>query len=218
MTREQVLEAAVALIDAEGVEGLSMRRLASMVDRDPMRLYRHAENKAALLDAVTEFVLNDFIVPPVQDGNWEAALRVAANNFRNVALAHPHLVPLLVTRPLATPLGLRPVGTLRVLESLLDLFTTAGFAPGDVLHAYRLFVGFLQGHILNEVQELVENPDETDDLLRLGLYHLPARQFPRTRALAPYLARYDGDRELQQGLDIILGGLRANLTPTGRQE
>ena len=86
-----------------------------------------------------------------------------------VALAHPHVVPLIVTRPLATPLGLRPAGTLRPLEDILALLTRAGFSGPDALHIYRALFGFLHGHVLDELQELIENPDETDDLLRLGL-------------------------------------------------
>ena len=211
LTRERVLRTALAIVDADGVDALSMRRLANELQRDPMSLYRHAASKAALLDAVTELVLDDLVVPEVDGSDWESALRATAESFRSVALAHPRMVPLLVTRPLATPLGLRPAGTLRALEEILDLFVAAGFSPADALHAYRLFIGFLQGHALNEVQELVENPEETDDLLRLGLHHLPLRDFPRIRALATDLADYDGQLELDQGLDIILGGLRAQI-------
>jgi hypothetical protein len=57
--------------------------------------------------------------------------------------------------------------------------------PAGALHAYRLFFGFLHGHILDELQELIDNPDEIDDLLRLGLHRLPRHQFPHLRALAP---------------------------------
>ncbi len=211
LTRSQVLHTALDIIDADGVDALSMRRLAQRLERDPMSLYRHAASKAALLDGVTELVLDELVVPAVEGTDWDGALRKAAESFRSIALAHPRMVPLLVTRPLATPLGLRPPGTLRALEEILDLFVAAGFSPPDALHAYRLFIGFLQGHALNEVQELVENPEETDDLLRLGLHHLPLRDFPRIRALATDLADYDGRLELEQGLDIILGGLRSQL-------
>jgi hypothetical protein len=65
--------------------------------------------------------------------------------------------------------------------------------------------------VLNELQERVQNPDETDALLRLGLHRLPVREFPRLRSLATALASYDGARELDEGLDIILGGLRRHL-------
>src|SRR6202044_3616204 len=98
-------------------------------------------------------------------------------------------------------------GTLRPLEDILDLLTRAGFSGQDALHIYRAFFGFLNGHLLNELQELVENPDETDDLLRLGLHRLPLPEFPLLRGLAHALASYDGAPELERGLDILLAGL-----------
>jgi hypothetical protein len=128
-------------------------------------------------------------------------------------------VPLIVTRPLATPLGLRPAGTLRPLEDILALLTQAGFSGPDALHIYRALFGFLHGHILNELQELVDNPDnpdETDDLLRLGLHRLPIGEFPLLRSLAAVLAAYDGAAELERGLDILLTGLTTTMTPAGQ--
>jgi hypothetical protein len=142
---------------------------------------------------------------------WSDVLRATAHRFRGIALRHPHVVPLLVTRPLATPLGLRPLGTLRPLEALLEVLTVAGFEPRGALHAYRLYMGFLQGHVLTELQERVHNPDETDALLRLGLYALPPREFPRLRSLATELAEFDGAQELDEGLDVVLDGLRRQL-------
>ncbi len=212
ITRDVVLAAALELIDRDGVDGLSMRRLARVLGRDPMILYRHAPNKAALLDGVAETVLAQLKVDPA-DPDWAAQLRAVARGYRALALAHPKVVPLLVTRPLATPLGLRPPGTLRPLEDILALLTRAGFSGTDALHIYRALFGFLHGHVLDELQELIENPDETDDLLRLGLHRLPIREFPLLRSLAPALASYDGAAELERGLDILLTGLTDSLTP-----
>jgi AcrR family transcriptional regulator len=212
VTRDVILAAALEIIDADGAGGLSMRRLARALDRDPMILYRHAPNKAALLDGVAETVLAQLKVDSA-DPDWAAQLRAVARDYRALALAHPHVVPLLVTRPLATPLGLRPRGTLRPLEDILTLLTRAGYSGPDALHIYRALFGFLHGHVLNELQELVEKPEETDDLLRLGLHRLPISEFPLLRSLAPALACYDGAAELESGLDILLTGLTTTLTP-----
>ena len=212
ITREVVLAAALDIVDRDGADALSMRRLAHALDRDPMILYRHAANKAAVLDGVAESVLAQLKVDPT-DPDWQAQLRAVARSYRGLALAHPRVVPLLVTRPLATPLALRPRGTLRPLEDILTLLTRAGFSGPQALHIYRALFGFLHGHVLNELQELVDNPDETDDLLRLGLHRLPLAEFPLLRSLAPVLAVYDGAAELERGLDILLTGLAAELTP-----
>ncbi|WP_405485781.1 TetR/AcrR family transcriptional regulator C-terminal domain-containing protein [Nocardia sp. NBC_00511] len=215
ITRAVVLDAALELIDRDGVDGLSMRRLAEVVGRDPMVIYRHVANKAAVLDGVAEIVFAQLSVD-VTDTDWRGQLRSIARDFRHLAWAHPRVVSLLVTRPLATPLGLRAPAVVRPLEDILELLTRAGFSGADALHVYRALFGFLYGHVLNEQQELVERPEETDEVLRLGLYRLPLDEFPRVRELAPVLAGYDGAAELERGLDILLTGLTATLTDPGR--
>lgn len=210
LSRDLVLTAALALVDAEGLDALTMRRLGQELGRDPMSLYRYAANRAALLDGVTELVLKELSIFPDRP-DWQAQLRQIAHDLRLLALRHPNVVPLLVTRPLSTPLGLRPLGTLRPLEQILSLLIDAGFAPADALHIYRAYYGFLYGHILNELQEFIVDPDENEALLRLGLHRLPAKEFPRLRALGPVLADYDGAAELDQGISILLAGLAAPL-------
>lgn len=84
----------------------------------------------------------------------------------------------------------------------------------DALHIYRVLFAYLHGHILDELQEIVERPEESDHVLRLGLHRLPITEFPRLRELAPVLASYDGAAELDRGLDLILSGLIATF---GRQ-
>ncbi|GGL10557.1 TetR/AcrR family transcriptional regulator C-terminal domain-containing protein [Nocardia jinanensis] len=210
VTRAAVLSAALAIVDRDGVDGLSMRRLAEAVGRDPMVIYRHVPNKAAVLDGVAEVVFAELSVDPTAS-DWVAEVRRVAREFRRVASAHPRVVPLLVTRPLATPLGQRPPAVVRPLEDMLVLLTRVGYTVVDALHIYRALFGFLYGHVLNELQEIVERPEETDDLLRLGLYRLPIGEFPLVRGLAPVLAAYDGAVELERGLDILLAGLAATL-------
>ncbi len=212
VSRSVILQSALRIVDRDGVDGLSLRRLSDEVGRDPTVIYRHVPNKAALLDGVAEIVLGQLRVD-IADPDWARQLRAVAHDFRRLALAHPNVVPLLVTRPLATPLGQRPIGMLRPLEDVLTLLTSAGFSGADALHIYRVLFGYLHGHILTEIQEVIERPDETDDVLRLGLHRLPVSQFPHVRALASDLANYRGAAELDRGLDILLFGLTATLTP-----
>lgn len=215
ITRAAVLASALDIIDRDGVDALSMRRLGEAVGRDPMALYRHVPNKAAVLDGVVELVFERLSLDTTLK-DWAAALRNLGHDFRDLARAHPNVVPLLITRPLATPLGMRPPGILRHLEDVLALLTGAGFTGGDALHVYRALFGFLYGHVLTELQEIVERPEETDHVLRLGLYRLPIGEFPHVRDLAPTWASYDGLAELDRGLDILLSGLATRLgSPNG---
>lgn len=210
LDRERVVRTALAVVDAEGLDALTMRRLGAELGCDPMAVYRHTPNRDAVLDGIAELVVEQ-LATPAGSGDWQQDLRASAHAFRALALAHPHVAPLVITRPLSTPIGLRPLGTLRPLERTLALLEDAGFAPEDALHVYRAVTSFVAGHVLTELQELVVDPEETDELLRLGLYRLPPGEFPRTRALAGALAHYDGGTELDQGLDVLLSGLRAQL-------
>jgi AcrR family transcriptional regulator len=211
ITRSLILRTALRIIDRDGVDALSMRRLSDAVERDTTVLYRHVASKAAVLDGVAEIVLSQLSVDTA-DRDWVSQLRVVAHSFRALALEHPNVVPLLITRPLATPLGQRSPGTLRPLEDVLTLLSSAGFSGDDALHIYRVLFAYLHGHVLDELQEIVERPEETDHVLQLGLHRLSINDFPQLRALAPALASYDGAAELDRGLDLLLTGLTAALT------
>jgi len=212
MSTGRIMAAALQIVDTEGSQALTMRRLGQALDRKVMTLYRYVPSKDALLDGVVARVLTDLAINPAA-ADWRQELRDLAASFRSLALAHPNAVPLPVTRPLASPLGQRPPATLRPLEDFLELLIRAGFSPANALRAYRLFFGFLHGHVLDELQDLIDNPDETDDLLRLGLYRLRPREFPRIRSLALELASYDGAAHLQQGVELMITGLQSHFQP-----
>lgn len=199
----------MGILDEEGPDALTMRRLGQRLDRNPMVLYRHVASRAELLDAVVETVFALLTIP--EDGFWQDRLRETGHRFRRIAVDHPNVVPLLATRPLATPLGRRPLGTIRPLEQILELLQNAGFAPADALYAYRAYFGLLLGHVLTELQEVVVAPEETDAVLRLGLHRLPLAEFPNVRALAETLAVYDGENELDRTLTLLLTGLGEQL-------
>ncbi|MDO3635983.1 TetR/AcrR family transcriptional regulator C-terminal domain-containing protein [Mycolicibacterium arseniciresistens] len=214
ISRDLILHTALAILDRDGESGLSMRRLSEALNRDPAVLYRHVPNKGAVLDGVAEILLSQLTVDR-GDPDWIRQLRCVAHEYRRLAMAHPNAATLLVTRPLATPLGQRSPGMLRPLEDVLALLTSAGFTGTDALHVYRVLFGYLHGHILDELQEIVERPEETDHVLRLGLHRFPVNEFPNLREMAPVLSAYDGASELDRGLDLILSGLTATLVTTG---
>ena len=212
LTRQRVLVAALAMIDDDGVDALSMRRLGRALGRDPMRLYRFAESKEELLDGVVELVLQELEVPVGQPAEWEQACGRPRAAYRHLALAHPNVVPLLVTRPLATPLALRPLGTLRPLEALLELLVCAGFSPRGALHAYRLLHGVPAGARAERAAGAGARP---------GRDRRPARGWGCTGCLcasSPGCARSRATsrpttaaRSSEEGLDVVLGGLRRTL-------
>src|ERR1700679_3552698 len=211
ITRSLILQTALEIVDRDGEDGLSMRRLSEAVNRDTTVLYRHLPNKAAVLDGVAELVLTELSVDTT-DPDWSAQRRTVAHNFRRLPLAHPNVRPFLGPPPPAPPPGQRPPRTLRALEDVLSLLIPAGFPGEDALPIYRVLFAYLHGHVIDELQEIVERPEETDHVLRLGLHRLSITEFPHIRSLAAVLASYDGAAELDRGLDLLFTGLAETLT------
>ena len=88
LSRSVILQAALAIVDRDGVDGLSMRRLSNALGRDPVMLYRHVANKAAVLDGVAEIVLAQLSVN-IADPDWAAQLRTVAHRFRAIGHCAP---------------------------------------------------------------------------------------------------------------------------------
>lgn len=208
LTRERLLEAALALVDAEGLDAVTMRRLGAELGVRPMALYRYVPDRDALLDGMVAAVLAEMQVDPTGYDDWTVALRAAAEEFRRVARLHPNIVPLLINRPLAVPLAQRSTESLTQVEQLLHVFERAGFDPASAWIAYQTYTAYLVGSLLVQFREVVEeDPDEPDLLVKLGLHRLPAPQFPRLRRDVPVLARLDQNHAFERGLDLVLDGL-----------
>ncbi|GAA4612999.1 TetR/AcrR family transcriptional regulator C-terminal domain-containing protein [Saccharopolyspora hordei] len=144
LTRQDVLAAALRLVDREGLAVLSMRRLGAELGVEAMTLYHYVANKEALLDGVVEQLLAEAGPPQTGGDSWQDALRTYAHALRETLLAHPNAVPLIVSRPAVTSRNLAVMeGVLEVLRASgfslevgLDvLFSLAGFVVGDVVTA-----------------------------------------------------------------------------------
>ncbi|WP_051969407.1 TetR/AcrR family transcriptional regulator [Kitasatospora azatica] len=206
LTRPKVLAAAIELADRQGLAALTMRRLATELGVEPMALYRYASGKDALLDGMVEAFYGEVLdqLGPVRAGDWRREVHRIAQVFCTVAAAHPAVFPLVVTRPLAIPISRRPAPMLHLNERMLDLLSQGGYDDHTTLRLYRSLVGWVLGYLLVEKRPVVDNPDEPDPLLRLGLHRLPVIEYPHLRELAPLLGDYDAPSELAGGLDLLL--------------
>ncbi|WP_030243984.1 TetR/AcrR family transcriptional regulator [Streptomyces sp. NRRL S-350] len=214
LSRPLVLGAAVALVDREGLAALTMRRLAAELGVESMALYRYTPGKEALLDGLIEAYfteINDWLRTNAASGSpepgWRLELRRIARAFAVAAHAHPEILPLVATRPLSVPMARRPVPVLRLTEHILAVLGRAGFDDATALTVYRTFVAWNLGCLLVDKRQVVDNPEEPDPVLRLGLHRLPAAEYPRLRALVPRLAEFDDEREMLAGLDSLLDGM-----------
>lgn len=211
LSRERVLAAALEVVDREGLSALSMRRLGAELGVEAMALYRYAPSKDALLDGLVEALYSEIgevlAADAEQRGGPRAELRGTAVATYRVALAHPHVVPLLATRILSVPLARRPHAVLREHERVLALLAGAGVPEPAAPTAYRALMSWLLGYLFVDLQAMTDNPEETDPGFRLGLHRIPAQDFPQLRRLAPALAERGGDAELTTGIDALLDRL-----------
>ncbi|MFD5098580.1 TetR/AcrR family transcriptional regulator [Streptomyces albidochromogenes] len=214
LRRERVLAVALDVVDRDGLSGLTMRKLGAELGVEATALYRYAPSKDALLDGVVEEFYRELdhdltsgprpTPSPAQD--WRAELHRIALAAYDVALRHPHVVPLMCARLLATPLARRPPPILRSDEHVLALLHDAGLDDPSAVRIHRAFTAWLLGYLLVELRAMDDDPDETDPAFRLGLHRIPEREFPRLRATAITLADRGGPVELEAGLDALLRG------------
>ena len=144
LSREGIVEAAIELIDAEGIEALSMRALGRACGVEAMSLYRYVANKDELLDAVQEGIVAQMQLPPrgaKARKKCLAYVEAAARELRRVLAEHPRAIPLFV-RPAAT------AGALTALEQVWRALTDAGFDDADALRALQALLAFVVGQAL----------------------------------------------------------------------
>src|SRR5215208_484986 len=196
LNRRRILEAAVRLVDREGLEALSMRKLGSELGVEAMSLYNHVPNKGALLDGMVEVLLGELEVPPEDEG-WERRLREAYQAFRRLAHDHPNVFPLLVVRPPDT------VDGIWLVEEFLKTLREAGFDPQTALYAFRALSSYASGYAIAEIRGFAMEP--------AGAGTLSEDDFPHIHELDAPLRDVDHDAEFEFGLDLILAGLKERL-------
>ena len=200
LSKRSILEAAVRLVDREGLEALSMRKLGAELGVEAMSLYNHVPNKEALLDGMVELLLGGLEVPPEGEG-WERRIREAYRAFRELAHEHPNVFPLLIVRPPDTMDGVW------LVEEFLGTLRGAGFGPETALYAFRALSSYASGYALAEIRGFAMEPAAT----RLGALSLPPGDFPNIHELDARLESVDHDAEFEFGLDLILAGLKGKL-------
>jgi len=165
LSRLDVLHAAVALIDTEGVGRLTMRRLGAALGVEAMALYRYFPSRRVLLDALVDSVVSEVATDPssqmVPDDDWTDYLHRLAHGIRRMALTHPRVFPLVATHPTQAPWIRPPIRSLRWVNSFLEGLQDHHFPPPAAVSAYKQFSTFLLGHLLLEVAALgLEHPPE----------------------------------------------------------
>ncbi len=202
VTRDRVLDAALALADEGGLEALTMRRIGKALDVEGMALYNHVANKDDILDGIVERVLSEIPFPSAE-GDWKVEMRSRAIAARRVFLRHPWAIGLLEARYA----GSSPV-RLGYFDAVLGALRAAGFNPTLSMRAFSLIDSFLYGFILQELSLPFDDSESLDevgeDLLRQMADAYPHLTEATVQAMAD---GWDYSEQFVFGLDLILDAL-----------
>jgi len=207
LSREAIVEAALRVVDAEGLDAASMRRVAEELGVAPSALYWHVRDKDELLQLAFDRVLGEVELPPVDPGRWEEQLKEFAREGRRVFALHRDIA--------RVSLGVIPVGpnALRVMEWAHGLLREAGLPDGIVALVGDLFGLYVGAYAYEESLGLASPtgqdlpPHEVVAMLRDYWGSLPPERFPHTLALLPQLFEGGPDERFEFGLDVLVRGV-----------
>jgi TetR/AcrR family transcriptional regulator, tetracycline repressor protein len=197
LSRVRVLEGALALLDSDGVQRLTIRKLADRLDVTPMAIYNHVADKKDLLEALVQAVIDEaqFNRP---GGEWDERIRGCFRELRRVCLAHPSIIKITQMPGISPPAVFQPMHiTLAALEEI-------GLRDQNAMRAYFLLLNFVLGQVSYEVDGPYPDLDPANGLQR-GDFNAEegARVAPAVQA------EWDFDMAFEFGLSVILGGLNA---------
>jgi AcrR family transcriptional regulator len=213
LTRERIVQAAIALADADGLEAVSLRKVAAALDAGPMRLYGYLSTKSELLELMVDAVYAE-IASPEPGVDWRAALRSLANQTRQAAHRHAWFADLAGGRP-----GLGPHALARLEATLAALAGTPGGSDSETLRqAADAFDAYLVGAIRKEVAERlaarVSGMDERQWQIAVSPYlrrMLATGRYPTLARVVQQASHPDPDTAFDVGLEWLLSGIAARL-------
>lgn len=198
LSRDAIVQAAVEVIDAEGIEAVSLRSVARRLGVDAKALYNHIESKEALLDAVAGQVLSRMVVPALA-GDLRTDLMAIAHAFRIAALSsHREAAVLVLSRPVESLENLAP------LEVTLAAFMGAGAEPEWAVHAVRTTLAYMTGTLLREASAGLTLGADDPEIAGPREATLVETGLPHVALAAPYLSRLDHAREFDFGIKILI--------------
>ncbi|MEA2556919.1 MAG: hypothetical protein QOG88_457 [Actinomycetota bacterium] len=206
LTRERVVDTALEMMDAEGLDAVTMRAVARELGVEAMSLYNHVRDKEDLMDAVIERVMEGFRRPTKHD-DWVEAAREAGREWRRLLKAHPPMIQLLAdhSKPMTT------LAALHCVESALDPLMRAGCTPREAADAFNTFGGYIFGFVLMETRQTF-GPGADDTSLGWPQALVPdIERLPNVAAVFPEMCTSDAEERFEFGLDLLLAGLQAKL-------
>jgi AcrR family transcriptional regulator len=205
VTKERILQVAVALADEGGVESLSMRRTAHELGVVPMALYKHLANKDEMLDGMIDLVVGE-IDPPLEDADWKSTIRERVLSARGALLRHPWASRVIESRSDPTPT------VIGYMDSMIGILRKGGFSIDLTHHALHAMGSRLLGFSQELFDDTPDDPPEEQALMPQQM----AEKFPNISEMVAGITHHDesvvglgcdDQFEFEFALDLMLDGL-----------
>ena len=213
LTQDQILDAALSLLDDGGANAASVRGIAARVGVAPNAVYTYFPDKAAVVKALVERLLGevDHVAFADHDKDWRQRVESLALELRARLVAHPGAVPLMLGGPMDGP------HALALNERLLELLAAAGLNPTDAARASYLLIVYVFGSAALEVADVPQPGPLPPESARIAARHLafgatPAEHYPRAAAVSAAMASYISTEQYIWGLHRVLDGLTTRTT------
>jgi AcrR family transcriptional regulator len=218
LSREEIVDAAVRVLDTDGLDALSMRRLGQELGAGATSLYWHVRNKDELLDLVLDRLVGEIVdeVSLAAPADWRVVAGDVARAFRRVLVRHRHITPLLGVRQAVGP------NALRGLDMLVGRLSATGFTPGEAFIAGNAVINWAAGFAVFECRSPLGPGATAEEQARYGreydafLGALPPDRYPMMSQLGSLMASVTADAQFEYGLARLLDGIevhRSRSTP-----
>lgn len=205
LTREMIVAAASRLIADEGVEAFSLRKLAALLNVNPMAIYYYLPSKEAILQAVIEEALSVLHLPPAE--SWQTAVRHVAAAYYAFAKTHPELFAYVVTYQRQTPIAFAADEYL--VQALLDI----GIRPRWIVQIVYTVINTVGSLPLGEFQGTFGHARDIEEVYQ-EFRQLPAEDFPAIRSLTAQLSPDDLRADYDFALEVLIAGIEAQIERT----
>ncbi|MEV0702033.1 TetR/AcrR family transcriptional regulator [Saccharopolyspora sp. NPDC050389] len=208
LSLELIVRTALELLDSEGLDAVSMRKVAQRLGTGAASLYAYVRNKDELHELMLDLVIGEMRVPELDPEKWQETLKDLIRQQVQVLTAHPGIAQVVMRTP--APAG---PNALDVSEAMMAILSSAGLSDRVVAFSVDILALFATAVAMERSADFGLSDAERGERMKMvGQYfaELPAQRFPTIVALLPALMSGDEDERFEFGLDLLVQGIAAH--------
>jgi AcrR family transcriptional regulator len=202
LSEDAVVDAALAILNSEGLEAVTMRRVAAALDTGAASLYVYVPSREGLLQAMQDRIIATIELESLDPSRWRAQLHALLERMHRALVAHPGIAATFMAAPPTTE------STLRLLENLLGILVGGGLDPQDAAWAADIFTLLVTYAAIEDDVRRADRQELADDLYKM-FAGLPTDRFPLITAHATQLVAGNSDERFRFAVDVVIDGMLA---------